>query len=149
MADWIRTTEHYATSAGSVASCGRCTKACTFKNHTNLLANFTKVPLYTPEDGFKAIYIWPFLHCGFVWKKLDSCQTMAMFTMNCATTCMGTSTICLHKLNSILPSVHLLRHLHDKLFLALSHYSVLQTTEPGSEATYLVFVIEVGLPCLY
>ena len=55
-----------------------------------------------------------------------------------STTCVGTSTIRLRSIKSSLPFSLPLRHSRDKLFQALSRFSVLKATEswagPGNEA---------------
>ena len=58
-----------------------------------------------------------------------------------STTCVGTSTIRLRSIKSSLPFSLPLRHSRDKLFQALSRFSVLEATEswagPGNEAKAL------------
>ena len=63
-----------------------------------------------------------------------------MCTVDCrSTTCVGTSTIRLRSIKSSLPFSLPLRHSRDKLFQALSRFSVLEVTEswagPGNEAS--------------
>ena len=71
-----------------------------------------------------------------------------------STTCVGTSTIRLRSIKSSLP----LRHSRDKLFQALSRFSVLEAMEswagPGNEARHTTYQIfhdnnrdEAALPC--
>ena len=56
-----------------------------------------------------------------------------------STTCMGTSTICLRSIKSSLPFCLPLRHSRDKLFQALSHFSVLEATESSNNNDGLAF----------
>lgn len=106
-------------------------KACMFKNHANLLTNLTKIPLYIPEDGFKVILDTAL---SFVWKTawMNSCQTMAMCTMNCATMAHQLSAYVQSNplyLLSVLYVIHIINH--SPLFRTASNGKQLGAWEWG------------------
>ena len=81
--------------------------------------------------------------CAYCSKKLpERAPTKKNSYVYCpdyrSTTCVGTSTIRLRSIKSSLPFSLPLRHSRDKLFQALSRFSVLEATEswagPGNEA---------------
>ena len=80
--------------------------------------------------------------CTYCLKKLpERAPTKEQLTYTVdyrSTTCVGISTICLHSIKSSLPFSLPLCHSRDKLFQALSHFSILEVTEswvgPGNEA---------------
>ena len=83
------------------------------------------------------------LLCAYCSKKMPERVPTVLKTATCtvdyrSTTCMGTLTIRLRSIKSSLPFSLPLRHSRDKLFQALSRFSVLEATEswvgPGNEA---------------
>ena len=143
----------WRSSSSSLMSLHASVQACTFENHGNLRPHLTNWPLegtVHSREWLSKCYKtprWPFSKlcsnlCGYCWSKLqERCPTKArLHVLSIAG--VGTSMICLRSIKSSLPSLYPLRHSRDKIYQALSCFSVLQAMEswvgPGNEATWMV-----------